>query len=175
MFRFIFFCIYLTSVSGEREKLKENIFPEFKVNWSQQLNQRTGLPPVGASRSSRREPSAGLLIYMNHPFHLLTNIKYWFAHKNHPTHLQTHRFTERHGGSHNWVEQHIICAPPSLILAGLVPEILPDSFWMYSPRVGSKQGLGESKQVKSYVQPALMFASPSCSQPNQKHWNSSSV
>lgn len=50
-----------------------------------------------------------------------------------------------------------------------------DSFWMYSPRVGSKQGLGKSKQVESHVQPALMFAFPSCSQPNQKHWDSPSV
>lgn len=64
---------------------------------------------------------------MNHPFHLLTNIKYQFAQKNHPTHLQTHRFTEGSGGSHNWVEQHIISVPPSLILAGLVPETLSET------------------------------------------------
>lgn len=66
-------------------------------------------------------------MYMNHPFHLLTNTKYQFAHKTHPTHLQTHRFTEGCGGFHNWVEQHKLWVLPSLILADLVPENLPDT------------------------------------------------
>lgn len=105
MFCSIFFCIYLTNVSGEREKLKESTFPEFKVNWSQQLNQRTGLPPapVRSIMFIKERTWSRLLIYMNHPFHLLTNTKYQFAHKTHPTHLQAHRFTEKCRGSHNWI------------------------------------------------------------------------
>lgn len=121
----IFFCIYLAGGSGEREKLRENTFPGFKVNWSQQLNQRTGLPTVTVevACASRRDPGPGLLIYMNHPFHLLTNTKYG----NHPTHLQTHRFTEGCGGFQNWVEQHTIWVPLTFILADLIPENLPET------------------------------------------------
>lgn len=88
----------------------------------------------------------------------------------HLTHLQTCRFTEELGGSHNWTEQHKIWGPPSCILGAFGPENLSETHSECIPKkAGPSQDLRESKQMKSQVYPPQMFASPSYSQPNQKH------
>ena len=87
----------ISQVGQERERSgKKRLFPGFKVDWGQQLNQRLDLPtmPIEAACASRTDPGPGLLVHMNHPSQLLTNTKHEFERTKTPntsTDLQIYR------------------------------------------------------------------------------------